>query len=117
MGLHSVLRSRFLIISSSFSCAGDVKSQHEDTVKSLLNSYAPHSPKGREARGRQWDSQVSGFRLGRAQVPGLDDPTLGGVDVALILDLLDTDLDALFCEYDVLVTHTLGRGLANFGDA
>lgn len=52
-----------------------------------------------------------------AQVPGLDDPALGGVDVVLRLDLLDPDLDAVLCEDDVLLAHSLRRGVLHLGDA
>ena len=37
-----------------------------------------------------------------AQVPGLDEETLRGVDIALCVDLLDTDLHAILGEDDIL---------------
>lgn len=40
-----------------------------------------------------------------AEVPGLDDPALGGVDVSLVLDMADTDAHAVLGEDDVLAGH------------
>lgn len=41
-------------------------------------------------------------RGGGPGVPGLDDPGLRGVDVALVLDVLDADLHAVLGEDDVV---------------
>lgn len=54
---------------------------------------------------------------GVSEVPGLDNPTLGGVDIFLILDLLDTDTDAVLGEDDVLLAHALRRRLLYLGEA
>lgn len=42
-------------------------------------------------------------------VPGLDDPLLGGVDVSLVVDVLDADAEAVLCEDDVLLLHAVAR--------
>ena len=52
-----------------------------------------------------------------AHVPGLDDPALGGVDVLLVLDVLDADAQAVLCEDDVLLAHLLGDVAPHADDA
>lgn len=51
-----------------------------------------------------------------AQIPSLDDPTLGLVDVVLVRGVLDADADAVLCEDDVLLAHALRRGLLDLVD-
>jgi hypothetical protein len=51
-----------------------------------------------------------------AHIPCLNDPALRGIDVFLVLDLLDTDTHAVFGEDDVLLAHALGGRVADLGD-
>lgn len=46
-------------------------------------------------------------RLVRRQVPRVDDPALGGIDLPLVLDMLKADLDAILGPDDVLLAHAL----------
>lgn len=52
-----------------------------------------------------------------AQLPGLDDPPLRLVDVALVLDGPHADAHALFGEVDVAARHALLGGAADLDDA
>ena len=44
-----------------------------------------------------------------AHVPRLDNPALRGVNVLLVLDVLDADAQAVLGEDDVLAAHLLGH--------
>jgi hypothetical protein len=56
--------------------------------------------------------------LGRgAEIPGLDDIFLGGVDIFLSLDMANADAHTILCEYNVLLVHLLRRGVAHDADA
>ena len=46
-------------------------------------------------------------RLVRRQVPRVDNPALGGIDLPLVLDVLDANLQAVLGPDDVLLTHAL----------
>ncbi len=52
-----------------------------------------------------------------SHVPGLDDPALGGVDVLLLLDVLDADAEAVLGEDDVLLGHAGLGVVADLGRA
>lgn len=56
------------------------------------------------------------IRIG-AGVPGLNNPRLGGVDIALVLDVLHADLDAVFGEDDVARGEAVLGILADLGGA
>lgn len=49
-----------------------------------------------------------------AQIPSLDDPTLGFIDVVLVRGVLDANANAVLCEDDVLLAHALRGGLLDF---
>lgn len=56
-------------------------------------------------------------RLVRRQVPSVDDPALGGIDLPLVLDMLKADLDAILGPDDVLLAHALRHVPAHLGGA
>lgn len=52
---------------------------------------------------------------GAAEVPGLDDPALRGIDIFLVLHVPDADTHAVLCEDNVLLSHALRGGVAELG--
>lgn len=55
--------------------------------------------------------------LCHAQIPRLDGPPLGGIDVLFVLDVLDTDAHAVLGEDDIFAAHALRGRLAHLADA
>lgn len=52
-----------------------------------------------------------------AEIPGLDNPALGSIDIFLVLDLLDANANAILGEDDILLAHALLGRLADLADA
>lgn len=50
-----------------------------------------------------------------AEVPGLDDPSLGFVDIFLVRGVFDADAHAVLGENDILLAHSLRSRLLDFG--
>lgn len=56
-------------------------------------------------------------RLVRRQVPRVDDPALGSIDLLLTLNVLDADLETVLGPDDVLLAHALRHVAAHLGCA
>lgn len=52
-----------------------------------------------------------------SHIPGLDNPILRRIDVALLLDMLNADLEAVLGKDDVLLGHALVDIVPDLGDA
>lgn len=59
---------------------------------------------------------LPGRALG-AQIPGIDKVFLRGIDLVLMLDVLDADFNAVLGKYDMFLAHALRDGALHLVDA